>query len=159
MCSIIDGAVQDGWLRQDDEFSDEEKDRFGDADGDEDDLGVDQVRRPIASAVATCDPQATAALGVGAGVRIGAGAAIGGAESSKIMSPASGPAQRAFVSALMFRRAIITDEEMRVQPALLALAAYRALPFPGTMEGELKEETAEASFPIPASDALLDRIT
>lgn len=136
---------QDGWLRQDDEFSDEEIDRF-DVDGkgnpshDED----THANKKLSNG--------TVVIGVGEGVSLGAGAAAAvGAVNSK---GNRGGVQQAFVASLMFRREIIPDEEVRENPALRALSAYRAVAFPfgdGSAGGE------GGGFPVAVADALVEK--
>lgn len=126
---------QDGWLRQDDEFSDDELDRF--------DAGSARQRPE--------NPYA-AAIGVGAGVRIGAGAAAGGAGAK-----AGGGDQQAFVAALMFRRGRVSEEEASAHPALRALSAYRAVAC-GDGEGEDGGGGGGmARFPVPVVEALVEK--
>lgn len=58
--------------------------------------------------------------------------------------------QQAFVAALMFRRAPITDEEARARPALRALSAYRAVAFTsGGAEG--------GAFPVSVVEAMVEK--
>lgn len=159
---------QDGWLRQDDEFSDEEIDRFdcgksnNNANNNSDannnnNSGGGSSKRTIGF--------------VGEGVRIGAGAAAGGgaavSAAAAAAAAASGPGsggdsgprqqqhqqhqQQAFVSAVMFRRGAITEEEMRAKPVLRVLSGYRAVPFPCCGGG------GDGVFPVSVMEAMVEK--
>lgn len=146
---------QDGWLRQDDEFSDDEKDRFDIADP----TCADRPAAGAAVAAPRSDNPYAAAIGVG--VRIGAGAAAGGAGAM-----AGGGGHRVFVSALMFRRGAVSEEEARADPALRALSAYRAVAWGydeglggvgTTGNGDVPGGGGAARFPISAVEALVEK--
>lgn len=84
------------------------------------------------------------AAGVGAGVRIGAGAR------------AAGGGQQAFVAALMFRRGPVSEEEARADSALRALRAYRAVACGDGGDG-VGGSGRFAKFPIAAVEALVEK--
>lgn len=166
------GPVQDGWLRQDDEFSDEEIDRFDDDrhqthDHTASNANEENNNNKRSNSNHSSTPY-SAAIGVGEGVTIGAGAAAGGAGVKA--GSAGGFCQQAFVAALMFRRGPVTDEEAREQPALRALSAYRAVPFPtgvdcagggggsgGGEDGGGCERVEQAAFPIAVVAAMVEK--
>ncbi|CAN0211560.1 unnamed protein product, partial [Laminaria digitata] len=145
----------DGWLRQDDEFSDEEIDRF-DADKRQQSQSSDPSFTED-SANNTRKPS-SCAIGVGEGVRVGAGAsgASGGGGGGGGGGGVMGGGQPAFVAALMFRRAPITDEEARAQPALRALSAYRAVAFPGGAGG-VGGGGGGGGFPVSVKEAMIEK--
>ena len=159
---------QDGWLRQDDEFSDEEIDRF-----DSGKSNNNANNNSDSTGSANNAGTSKKAIGfVGEGVRIGAGAAAGGGGGAAAAAVAAAAAavvsgggdgsgsgtgagegtvvrqQQAFVSSPMFRRKAITEEEARAKPVLRALSSYRAVPFPGG---------GGASFPVSVVEAMVEK--
>lgn len=114
---------------------------------------MNQSRRPTTSFAG--NSQSTAAFGAGVGVRVGAGASAGGAGAMAAAS-AGGAGQGAFLAALMFRQEHLSEEEMRAQPALRALSAYRAVPFCGG-EGGAGAEMKIGKFPVAVLETLMDK--
>ncbi|CAM9343973.1 unnamed protein product [Ectocarpus fasciculatus] len=149
-------VVNDGWLRQDDEFSDEEIDRF--------DSGKSNNNANNNTTNTTTGPNNRKALGfVGEGVTIGAGAAAaagggggggGSASNGQQQQQQQQQHQPAFVSAIMFRRRPISDEEARERPALRALSGYRAVtPF----SGGTGRRPQTPAFPVGVVGAMVEK--